>query len=68
MRDHPLIKPTRVRIPTVLKDESGKVVGALEIYTDTTELDHKDVKIRELLALLNKDTGFHDMVGHKTKA
>jgi two-component system response regulator HydG len=52
-----------VKDATVLKDESGKVVGALEIYTDTTELDHKDVKIRELLALLNKDTGFHDMVG-----
>jgi PAS domain S-box-containing protein len=48
----------------VLKDEQGKVIGALEIYTDTTELDSRDAKIRELLRLLNKDTGFHDMVGH----
>jgi len=48
----------------VLKDGQGKVIGALEIYTDTTELDRKDAKIRELLRLLNKDTGFHDMVGH----
>ena len=48
----------------VLKDERGKVIGALEIYTDTTELDAKDAKIRELLRLLNKDTGFQDMVGH----
>ena len=48
----------------VLKNERGKVIGALEIYTDTTELDAKDAKIRELLRLLNKDTGFQDMVGH----
>ena len=48
----------------VLKDERGKVIGALEIYTDTTELDAKDAKIRELLRLLHKDTGFQDMVGH----
>jgi two-component system, NtrC family, response regulator HydG len=48
----------------VLKDEHGKVVGALETYTDTTELDRKDAKIRELLRLLNTESGFHGMVGH----
>jgi two-component system response regulator HydG len=53
-----------VKEASVLKDEQGNVFGALEIYTDTTELDRKDEKIRELLRLLNKDTGFHDMVGH----
>ena len=53
-----------VKMATVLKDEQGNVFGALEIYTDTTELDRKDAKIRELLRLLNKDTGFHNMVGH----
>jgi two-component system response regulator HydG len=53
-----------VKYASVLKDGQGKVIGALEIYTDTTELDSKDAKIRELLRLLNKDTGFHDMVGH----
>ena len=48
----------------VLNDEQGEVIGALEIYTDTTELDNKDAKIRELLRILQKDSGFHDMVGH----
>jgi two-component system response regulator HydG len=52
-----------VKEASVLKDEQGKVFGALEIYTDTTELDRKDEKIRGLLRQLNKDTGFHDMVG-----
>jgi two-component system, NtrC family, response regulator HydG len=53
-----------VKEASVLKDGHGNVIGALEIYIDTTELDRKDAKIRELLRLLNKDTGFHDMVGH----
>jgi PAS domain S-box-containing protein len=52
-----------VKEASVLKNERGEVVGALEIYTDTTELDRKDAKIRELLRLLYKDTGFHGMVG-----
>jgi len=52
-----------VKEASVLKDEHGNVVGALEIYCDTTELDRKDAKIRELLRILNKDTGFHGMVG-----
>jgi PAS domain S-box-containing protein len=52
-----------VKEASVLKDEQGNVFGALEIYTDTTEWDRKDAKIRELLHLLNKDTGFHGMVG-----
>ena len=53
-----------VKEASVLKDERGEVVGALEIYTDISELDRKDAKIRELLRLLYKDTGFHGMVGH----
>ncbi len=52
-----------VKEATVLKDEHGNVVGALEIYHETTELDRKDAKIRELLRILNKDTGFRGMVG-----
>ncbi len=52
-----------VKGAAVLKDEKGIVIGALEIYTDSTELDRKDARIRELLRLLNKDTGLHGMVG-----
>ena len=40
-----------VKEASVLKDEHGNVVGALEIYHDTTELDRKDAKIRELLRI-----------------
>jgi transcriptional regulator with PAS, ATPase and Fis domain len=52
-----------VKEASVLKNDKGDVIGALEIYTDTSELDRKDARIRELLRLLNKDSGFHGMVG-----
>ena len=47
----------------LLKDSSGCVVGALESYSDITELENKDIKIEELTRLLNNDHGFHGMMG-----
>jgi len=55
---------TVIKDAVLLKDKEGKVVGALEVFTDTTELDKKDNKIQELTRLLRKDIGFHGMVGH----
>ncbi len=47
----------------LLKDFGGSVIGALESYTDITELENKDIKIEELTRLLNNDHGFHGMLG-----
>jgi PAS domain S-box-containing protein len=47
----------------LLKYQSGCVVGALEFYSDITELENKDIKIQELTRLLNNDHGFRGMQG-----
>lgn len=47
----------------VLKDDSGKVIGALETFIDITEMDKKDQKIFELESRLNRDSGFFGMIG-----
>jgi two-component system response regulator HydG len=55
-----------VKDAVVLKDDDGLVRGALEIYTDLTELEEKNRKILELSRLLNKNTMFNGMVGQST--
>ncbi len=47
----------------VLKDDSGKVIGALETFIDISEMDKKDQKIFELESRLNRDSGFFGMIG-----
>lgn len=54
---------TMVKNATILKDSNGAVVGALEIYADISKLIEKDAKIQELTRLLNRDNGYHGMVG-----
>ena len=54
---------TMVKNATILKDSSGLVVGALEIYADISKLTEKDLKIQELSRLLNRDNGYHGMIG-----
>ncbi len=48
---------------TVLKDNSGKLIGALGIFKDNSETDSKDRKIRELSNAGDISQGFHGMVG-----
>ena len=48
---------------TILKGRNGSVVGALEIYTDISKLTENEFKIQELSRLLNRDNGYHGMVG-----
>jgi len=52
-----------VKDAVVLKGEDGLAAGALEIYTDLSELEEKDRKILELSRLINKNTMFNGMVG-----
>lgn len=40
---------------SLLQDEDGNILGAVETVTDITELDRKDLKIRELSHKLHRD-------------
>jgi len=48
---------------TVLKDSFGKLIGALGIFRDTSEMDSKDRRIQELSKAGHSFGGFHGMVG-----
>lgn len=48
---------------SLLKDASGKVLGAVETLTDLSELDRKDREIHQLSKLLDTDMGFQGMIG-----
>ena len=54
---------TMVKNASLLQDEDGLVVGAVEIYADITKLTEKDVRIQELSRLINQDNGYHGMLG-----
>lgn len=47
----------------LLRDSGGCIVGAVESYTDITEIENKDIKIQELTWLVNNEHGFHGMIG-----
>ncbi len=48
---------------SVLKDERGAVLGAVETLTDISEIDKRDQKIEELSRLIDTDLGFHGLIG-----
>lgn len=48
---------------SVLKDEKGRVLGAVETLTDISEIDKRDQKIEELSRLIDTDEGFHGLIG-----
>ncbi len=48
----------------VLKDRSGKVIGAVETITDISELLEKEFKIEAFKKELNQRDTFHGMVGN----
>jgi len=47
----------------LLKDRQGRTAGAFEIFTDISEIDRREQKIRELSMLLEGAPGSHGMVG-----
>ena len=48
---------------SLLKDESGELIGALGVYKDASEIDKKDQKIQELSRVKDVPKGFYGMVG-----
>ncbi|WP_291326070.1 sigma 54-interacting transcriptional regulator [Desulfovibrio sp. UCD-KL4C] len=40
---------------SILKNENGEIIGAVETLTDISELDRKELKIQELSLQLNRD-------------
>ncbi len=47
----------------LLKDREGRTVGAFETFTDISEIDRREQKIRELSMRLEGAPGSHGMVG-----
>lgn len=54
---------TVIKNAFVLKDSGGRAIGAVESFSDISDIEQKDLKIQELLRLLEQDVGFHGMVG-----
>jgi len=48
---------------SVLKDDNGAALGAVEILTDLSELDRLDRKVEQLSRQLDEDDGFHGIIG-----
>lgn len=52
-----------IKNASLLRDASGKIIGAVETITDITELDVKERRIKELARNLEEGTDFLGMVG-----
>lgn len=48
---------------SVLKDQAGQVIGAVETLTDISELDRKEEQIVRLSRLLDSEKGFRGVIG-----
>jgi two-component system, NtrC family, response regulator HydG len=48
---------------SVLTDEGGNVIGAVETITDLSELDRLDQEVVHLSRKLGEDFGFHGLIG-----
>lgn len=48
---------------SLLKDENGEDIGAVEILTDISEIDRLDEKITTLSRQLEEESSFHGIVG-----
>jgi PAS domain S-box-containing protein len=49
---------------SILKDEDGKMIGAVETLTDISEIVRRDREIMSLRHSCQLDEGFHGLVGH----
>ena len=48
---------------TVLKDDNGHIIGAVEMFTDQSELVHKQMEVDSLRKTCHLEEGFHGIVG-----
>ncbi|MHC1724853.1 MAG: sigma-54 interaction domain-containing protein [Syntrophobacteraceae bacterium] len=51
---------------SLLKDDDGKVLGAVETVTDLSDLERKDEEINQLSKMLETDNGFQGMAGNSS--
>ncbi len=52
-----------LKTASLLRDEGGKILGAVETLTDLSEIDKRDRKIQELSRFVDTDAGFYGIVG-----
>ena len=52
-----------VKQASLLKDDSGKVIGSVETLTDISEIAKKDHEISSLRRILRSEEGFHGILG-----
>ena len=52
-----------VKQASLLKDESGKTIGAVETFTDISEAVKKDLELDSLRKILSSEEGFHGILG-----
>ena len=48
---------------SVLKDDDDRIIGAVEMFTDQSELVHKQMEVDSLRKSYQLEDGFHGMVG-----
>jgi len=51
----------------LLEDDHGDPFGAVETFTDLSELDAMDRKVHELALQLDAEDGFHGILGHSAR-
>jgi len=51
----------------LLEDDIGEPFGAVETFTDLSELDALDRKVHELALQLDAEEGFHGILGHSAR-
>lgn len=52
-----------IKTAMLIKDDQGRLFGAMEIFTDLSELTQREQEIRDLSTLLMGDKGYHGIVG-----
>jgi len=55
-----------VKNASLLKDDQGVSIGAVETLTDISELDRLDQEIDHLILQLDSEDGFHGIIGKST--
>ena len=51
---------------SVLKDDDGRIIGAVEMFTDQSELVHKQMEVDSLRKSCHLEEGFQGIVGRST--
>ncbi|MEJ2155728.1 MAG: sigma 54-interacting transcriptional regulator [Desulfobacteraceae bacterium] len=51
---------------TLLREKNGDIIGAVETFTDISQLDQKDLQIRQLSKILHDGQGYFGMVGRSS--